>query len=116
MSAISSQYALPLASSKSVIDRSSVLALGIVLAVILAIAIYVSFPIAGVIYGCFFCLLSWFRPVLAFVVIFGAAPFVWDVGGGPVKMAVADISLILAFPLLTLRRMMKNRPLAHNPL
>jgi O-antigen ligase len=48
--------------------------------------------------------------------MFAAAPCVYDLGGGPVKMALADISLMLAFPVLLARRILSPGPLASNPL
>lgn len=53
-------------------------------------------PIVGVVLfgiGFIFAVVSW--PVVAFVFIFGAAPFNWDVGGGPVNIAAADLALVL---------------------
>jgi O-Antigen ligase len=80
------------------------------------IGLYGSQPIAGVIYAAFFACLTWVRPDLAFLVMFATAPLNYDLGGGPVKMALSDISLTLAFPILLARKLLSDGKLAVNPL
>jgi O-antigen ligase len=56
------------------------------------------------------------KPKYALFLIFAAAPFAWDVGGGPVKMAVSELSLAMALPFLVARGL-RLRPMRFkNPL
>lgn len=77
---------------------------------------YVSIPVAAAVYALGFLVLTWFRPDLAFLLIFMTAPFVWDLGLGPVKMALSEVSLVLALPVLMFRRLLGGRPGARSPL
>jgi O-antigen ligase len=97
----------------------SYLPLALVLAVVgalVVLAAYVSLPLAGAVYAIGFMALTWLRPDLAFILIFAATPFFYDVGGGPVTMAVADISVFLALPVLLMRRLSNGRPFARSPI
>lgn len=76
----------------------------------------VSLPAAGAIYGVCFLVLSFVRIDLAVLLIIATTPFMWDIGGGPVKMAVSEISLILALPALVLKASARREALAFNPL
>lgn len=67
----------------------------IAVAILVAIGVTVSMLLAGVLFAISFIILAAVRPGLAFMFILGASPFVWDVGGGPVKMAVSEIALVL---------------------
>lgn len=80
------------------------------------LSFFVSFALGGILYVVGFMALTWLRPELALLIIFAAAPFVWDVGGGPVKMAVSELSLVLAFPVLLLKALAAGKPFAVNPM
>lgn len=77
---------------------------------------YVSLPTAAVIYCAGYMLLTWFRPELALFLMFAAAPFPYDLGGGPVKMALAEINLVLAAPVLFVRSLAGRRRFVRNPI
>ncbi len=101
---------------KPAIRPITVIALGSFCALLALFAVYVSAPIGGAIYAVLFMALTWIRPDLAFFLMFAAAPCVYDLGGGPVNMALADISLMLAFPILLVRRMLRHPSLVVNPI
>jgi hypothetical protein len=65
------------------------------LAAIIVIALTVSPLVAGGLFAIGFAIVAITWPVVAFVFILGASPLPWDVGGGPVKMAAAEIALVL---------------------
>ena len=74
----------------------SALGLGFAGAAIGLVALYVSVPAAGIVYAVAYMILTWVRPDLALMLMFAAAPFPYDLGGGSVKMALAEIDLVLA--------------------
>jgi O-antigen ligase len=79
--------------------------IGLLLAmVVLGGIAYATSPInAGLLYVPIFLFLAATKPRYALFLIFAAAPFAWDVGGGPVKMAVSELSLAMALPLRVVR-------------
>jgi len=90
-----------------------------VLAALGAIALlgyYVSLPAAAIVYAVGYMLLTWLRPELALFLMFAAAPFPYDLGGGPVKMALAEINLVLAAPVLFIRTIARRRRFVHSPI
>jgi len=80
------------------------------------VALYVSLPAAALIYAAAYMLLAWVRPDLALFLMFASCPFLYDVGGGPVKMALAEIDLVLATPILLVRTLWRRQPLTSNPI
>ncbi|HTW94059.1 MAG TPA: O-antigen ligase family protein [Tepidisphaeraceae bacterium] len=97
------------------ISPISVIVLIATLAPVALLGIFVSPALGGCLYALVFIALTCFRPDLAFLVMFAAAPCMWDVGGGPVKLAISDISVVLALPILALRKLMISPRLASNP-
>ena len=77
---------------------------------------YVSLPVAAIVYAVGYMLLTWLRPELAMFLMFAAAPFPYDLGGGPVKMALAEINLVLAAPVLLIRTVARRRRFIPNPI
>ena len=78
---------------------------------LIALGLTVSMLLAGVLFGIGFIVLAATWPRLALLFLLGSAPFVWDVGGGPVKMAVADFALVLvliAFVMIGRPRRVRN--------
>lgn len=61
------------------------------------LAMTVSVVAAGVLFAIGLGIVAVTRPALAMVFVWGAAPFIWDVGGGPVKMAVSEFALVVVF-------------------
>lgn len=105
--------------SSSTRARSPILTIAVMvigIAVVALVAAYASIAAAACLYVPLYLALVWFRPDLAFFLIFAANPFPYDVGGGPVKMALAEINLVLALPVLVLRRLINGRGLGPNPL
>lgn len=94
----------------------TLLALFGALALVGLLAFYVSMPAAAIVYAAGYMALTWVRPELALMLMFAAAPFPYDVGGGPVKMAVAEINLVLATPILLIRMIQRRQHLARNPI
>ena len=80
------------------------------------LAFYVSLPAAAIVYAVGYVLLTWIRPELALLLMFAAAPFPHDLGGGPVKTALAEINLVLATPVLAAKAFFGHRRLTRNPL
>lgn len=80
------------------------------------IGVYVSVPIAAVLYGVVYFALALIRLDLALLLMFASAPFPWDLGGGPVKMALAEIDLAIALPVLLGRLLQGKGMIARNPL
>jgi putative inorganic carbon (hco3(-)) transporter len=67
------------------------------------VAAYVSVYAAAVPYAVGFMALTWLRPDLALMLMLASSPFAYDLGVGPVKIALSDISLVLAMPVLMAR-------------
>ena len=93
-----------------------VLALLTALGALALFGYYVSLPTAAVIYCVGYMLLTWIRPELALFLMFAAAPFPYDLGGGPVKTALAEINLVLAAPVLFVRALASRRQFVRNPI
>lgn len=98
------------------ITPGQLIVLGMFAAGIGLIYLYVAPLVAGVLYAVGYMALTWLRPDLALLVMFAATAFPYDVGGGPVKMAIAEISLVLATPILLIRTYARHEPLARNPI
>lgn len=94
----------------------SVLVLGLAGAALALVALYVSLPAAAIVYAVAYMILTWVRPDLALMLMFAAAPFPYDLGGGPVKMALAEIDLVLAAPVLLIRAILRHQKFATNPI
>jgi O-antigen ligase len=94
----------------------SALGLGFAGAAIGLVALYVSVPAAGIVYAVAYMILTWVRPDLALMLMFAAAPFPYDLGGGSVKMALAEIDLVLAAPVLLVRAILRHQKFASNPI
>jgi hypothetical protein len=80
------------------------------------LAIYVSLPAAAIAYVIGYMALTWVRPELALMLMFAAAEFPYDLGGGSVKMALAEINLVLATPVLFARSLARRQRFAPNPI
>jgi hypothetical protein len=80
----------------------AVLGSGIAIALLAAVGLFVSMQLAGLLFAIWLFGLAAMRPDLAFALMFGTAPFVWDIGGGPVKMAASEIAMVVAFPAFLL--------------
>lgn len=93
-----------------------VLALLVALGALALFGYYVSLPTAAVVYCIGYMLLTWIRPELALFLMFASAPFPYDLGGGPVKMALAEINLVLAAPVLFVRALAGRRRFVRNPI
>jgi len=94
----------------------TILAIAACAAVIGWIGFEGSIVVAGVLYGILFVLLTILRADLAFLIIFMQAPLMWDLTGGSVKMAMGDISLVLATLVLLIRLIQSGRGIAFNPM
>src|SRR5271170_5693079 len=58
-----------------------------------------------------------YRPALALWIMFAAVAFPYDLSGGlPINMALAEISLVLAYPIFWLRASMRKPPAVSNPI
>ncbi len=81
-----------------------------------ALGYLVSVPLAGILYAVLIVGLTFVRPDVTFLIVFTAAPFVYDLaGGGPVSIAVADLTVVLAFPALLVRFVQSGRRFPRNP-
>lgn len=98
------------------ITIAQVLLLGAAVAGLALVYVYVSPLIAGVAYLIGYPILAWVRPDLALMLMFAATAFPYDVGGGPVKMAVGEISLVLATPALVIRAFSRGERVVRNPM
>src|SRR5256885_11614204 len=76
--------------------------------VLLGIGLIVSMLMAGVLFAIGFIVLTATRPDLALVFVLGASGFVWDVGGGPVNIAVAEVALLLLWLTLVATRQLRG--------
>ncbi len=76
----------------------------------------VSLPLAGILYVALVIAGAIVRPDLIFLLVFLEAPFVYDLGGGPVRVALADATLFAATPVFLFRLLTSGRPLARNPM
>jgi O-antigen ligase len=84
---------------------------------VLGIVAYKTSPLyAGVLYVPVFLYLAIAKPRYALFLIFAEAPFVWDLGGGPVKMAISELSLAMALPFLVARGLRLRPKRFRNPL
>jgi O-antigen ligase len=112
-------YAPPLQSSARTKPKSET---GKLIGLLLAMAAlgglaYATSPLyAGILYVPIFLFLAATKPKYALFLIFAAAPFAWDVGGGPVKMAVSELSLAMALPFLVVRGLRLRPRRFKNPL
>jgi O-antigen ligase/polysaccharide polymerase Wzy-like membrane protein len=79
------------------------LVIGASLAILAALAVGVSVYVAAVPYAIGFMALVYVRPDLAFGLILATAPFNYDVGLGGANIALSDVSVVLALPVLLLR-------------
>jgi hypothetical protein len=86
------------------------------LLLIAGVAYFASFVIAGLLYVGFFVTIAIMSPQYAYMLIFAAAPFAWDVAGGPVNMAISEISFALALPFILLRSRGSDWARLKNPL
>jgi len=85
--------------------------------VILGVIAYKTSPLyAGILYVPIFLYLAMTKPRYALFLIFAEAPFAWDVGGGPVKMAISELSLAMALPFLVARGFRLRPKRFRNPL
>jgi len=82
---------------------------------ILAVLAYTSIYAAAVPYALGFMALTWFRPDLSLMLMMASAPFPYDLGVGSVKIALSDISLVLAVPVLAARARRPIGRLLGNP-
>jgi hypothetical protein len=73
------------------------------LGVLAALAYGVSVYVAAVPYAVGFMGLVYLRPDLAFGLMLASAPFCYDLGLGPAHIALSDISMVLALPVLLIR-------------
>jgi hypothetical protein len=94
----------------------TLVALLVPLGVIALLALYVSLPAAAIVYAIAYMALTWARPELALMLMFAAAEFPYDLGPGSVKMALAEINLVLAAPVLLVRTLARRRPFVQNPI
>jgi putative inorganic carbon (HCO3(-)) transporter len=67
------------------------------------VASLVSVYAAAVPFALAYMALTYVRPDLAIMVMFASAPYCYDLGLGPAKMALSDVCLMLALPILLLR-------------
>jgi O-Antigen ligase len=60
----------------------------------------------------------WYRPTLALWIMFAAVAFPYDLSGGglPINLALAELCLVLAYPLFWLRSVTRKRPAVSNPI
>lgn len=111
-----SPHTLPPEARLKLAEPLTLCVLAAALGVIALVALNVSMVVAGTMYAIGFVLLSFVRTDLALLVIIATTPFLWDIGGGPVKMAVSEVSLILALPALVLRFFGRRGRFAFNPM
>ncbi len=78
-------------------------ALTVAMAAVGGLAVGVSTQVAAGVYAVGFLALALVRLDLAFLLVFAEAPFVWDVGGGPVNMALPDLSFAMAAAVFLVR-------------
>jgi O-antigen ligase len=97
------------------IDATTIVSLIIAVVMDGLIAYEVSIPLAAIIFGSGVMTLAWFRRDLAFILILGVSPFVWDIGVGNVKMSISDFSLALTAPVMA-AIVLRKRMLASNPM
>lgn len=108
--------ARPLHARSSALSPLTLGALFFGLGAVALLAVYVSLPAAAIVYAVGYVLLTWVRPELALLLMFAAAPFLYDLGGGPVKMALAEINLVLATPVLAAKAFFGHGRFTRNPL
>src|SRR2546425_10111049 len=89
-----------------VIPLRQILWWGIPIAGLLVALAQASMIIAGIGYAFFFIPLAWKRKDLALMIIIGSSLFPYDVSANvvPVKFGLGEFSLLLALPVLLLRR------------
>jgi O-antigen ligase len=89
---------------------AAVITLFVSAALLGVLGFWVSMPLAGILFVIWIITIAATRTELAFAFMLASAPFVWDLGGGPVKLAASELALVLALPALLLAR--RARPIA----
>lgn len=79
------------------------LGIALALGIVAGLGYFVSVYAAAVPYALGFVALTYLRPDLAFALMLASAPFCYDLGLGPVNVALSDISMLLALPVLLMR-------------
>jgi O-antigen ligase len=102
--------------SKNKTETSALIALLLGLALVGVLAYEVSPIVGALVYVPVFLFLAATKPRYALFLIFAEAPFAWDVGGGPFKMAASELSLMLALPFLFARGLRLRPKRFSNPL
>ena len=96
--------------------------LGVLLLLLAAVALtklaFISLLIpVGLLYVVGFCLVSYYYPGIALMLIFASAPFQNDLsGGGGAKFSIAEINLLLTLPVLYLRCLVQKLRLHVGPI
>jgi O-antigen ligase len=75
----------------------------------------ISTMLAAPIFVIGFLVIAWCSPVTALMIAAAAAVFPNDVGGGPVRMALGEIGVTLAFPVVLARRISAGQKLRAGP-
>jgi len=95
------------------LDIVMVLVVGAVLVLIGQISV----PAAIICYIPIYWTWCFYRPALALWIMFAAVAFPYDLSSGlPVNMALAEISLVLAYPVFWLRASIRKPPAVSNPI
>ncbi|HSI32435.1 MAG: O-antigen ligase family protein [Phycisphaerae bacterium] len=91
-----SERAEPLPVRRPTVTVGAVVAMLAATGVVAAVGLLLSIEVAGILFVGGIFTLAAVRPPLAFVFMLATAPFGYDVGGGPVNMAAADLSMVIA--------------------